>query len=99
MPDLKRHQEPLWLHDKVALVVGGTSGIGLAIATGPGDAGARFCVAGRSADKLQAALAALGASGNLDRRVGAAVYLASPAATNVTGESIRVDGGFLAAGI
>lgn len=31
--------------------------------------------------------------------VGAAIYLASPASAFVTGETIRVDGGFLAAGL
>ena len=37
--------------------------------------------------------------GTLDELVGAAIYLASPAATYVTGENIAVDGGFLAAGL
>lgn len=35
----------------------------------------------------------------VDEMVGAAVYLASPAASFVTGQSIPVDGGFLAAGL
>jgi NAD(P)-dependent dehydrogenase (short-subunit alcohol dehydrogenase family) len=37
--------------------------------------------------------------GNLDELVGAAVYLASDAATFVTGQIIAVDGGFLASGV
>jgi 2-dehydro-3-deoxy-D-gluconate 5-dehydrogenase len=37
--------------------------------------------------------------GMLDELVGAAIYLASPAASYVTGETIAVDGGFLAAGL
>jgi NAD(P)-dependent dehydrogenase (short-subunit alcohol dehydrogenase family) len=37
--------------------------------------------------------------GKVDELVGAAVYLASPAASFVTGEIIRVDGGYLAGGI
>ena len=37
--------------------------------------------------------------GNLDELVGAAVYLASDAATFVTGQVIVVDGGFLASGV
>jgi NAD(P)-dependent dehydrogenase (short-subunit alcohol dehydrogenase family) len=37
--------------------------------------------------------------GKVDELVGAAVYLASPAASYVTGEIIRVDGGYLAGGI
>ena len=37
--------------------------------------------------------------GELGELVGAAIYLASPAASYVTGETIAVDGGFLAAGL
>jgi NAD(P)-dependent dehydrogenase (short-subunit alcohol dehydrogenase family) len=37
--------------------------------------------------------------GELDELVGAAIYLASAAASYVTGETIAVDGGFLAAGL
>jgi len=41
----------------------------------------------------------MGRFGETDDMVGAAIYLASPAAQFVTGETIRVDGGFLAAGL
>lgn len=37
--------------------------------------------------------------GELDELVGTAIYLASPSANYVTGETIAVDGGFLAAGL
>jgi NAD(P)-dependent dehydrogenase (short-subunit alcohol dehydrogenase family) len=37
--------------------------------------------------------------GELDELVGAAIYLASPSASYVTGETVCVDGGFLAAGL
>ena len=40
-----------------------------------------------------------GRFGETDEMVGAAVYLASPAAAFVTGQSIAVDGGFLASGM
>ena len=40
-----------------------------------------------------------GRFGETEDLVGAAIYLASPAAAWVTGESIAVDGGFLAAGL
>ena len=41
----------------------------------------------------------MGRWGELDELVGAAIYLASPAARFVTGETLRVDGGFLASGL
>lgn len=41
----------------------------------------------------------MGRYGELDELVGAAIYLASPAAGFVTGTVINVDGGYLAAGI
>lgn len=61
MVDLSRFS----LADKYALVIGGTSGIGLAIARGYLDAGARVIVAGRSADKLERALAELAPHGEV----------------------------------
>lgn len=52
-------------------------------------------------DRKQRALSRIpmGRFGDLDELAGAAVYLASPAAKYVTGATIRVDGGFLAAGM
>jgi NAD(P)-dependent dehydrogenase (short-subunit alcohol dehydrogenase family) len=41
----------------------------------------------------------MGRFGRLDELVGAAIYLASPAASFVTGSVLNVDGGYLAAGI
>ena len=37
--------------------------------------------------------------GEVDELVGAAIFLASPSASFVTGESVAIDGGFLAAGL
>jgi NAD(P)-dependent dehydrogenase (short-subunit alcohol dehydrogenase family) len=37
--------------------------------------------------------------GSAEEMVGAAIYLISPAASYVTGETIIVDGGFLARGV
>ena len=51
------------LQDKVALVIGGTSGIGKAIATGYLQCGARVIVAGRAQPKLDAAVGELARHG------------------------------------
>jgi NAD(P)-dependent dehydrogenase (short-subunit alcohol dehydrogenase family) len=54
-----------------------------------------------SADRKAAAVARtpMKRFGETEDMVGAAIYLASPGAAFVTGETIRVDGGFLAAGL
>jgi 3-oxoacyl-[acyl-carrier protein] reductase len=49
----------LGLENKVALVAGGSSGIGLAVATELAREGAHVAIAGRDADKLQAAVQSL----------------------------------------
>jgi len=53
------------LADKNALVIGGTSGIGKAIARGYLEAGARVIIAGRNVEKLQGALAELKPHGDV----------------------------------
>jgi NAD(P)-dependent dehydrogenase (short-subunit alcohol dehydrogenase family) len=52
------------LDDQVALVIGGTSGIGRAIAAGYRDAGATVVVAGKNREKLQKAVEELGVEGH-----------------------------------
>ncbi|HXN16311.1 MAG TPA: glucose 1-dehydrogenase [Usitatibacter sp.] len=54
-----------------------------------------------SAERKTLALARtpMGRFGELSELVGAAIYLASPGASYVTGATVRVDGGFLASGM
>jgi NAD(P)-dependent dehydrogenase (short-subunit alcohol dehydrogenase family) len=59
------HAQRFSLKDQTALVIGGNSGIGKAIATGYLQAGARVVIAGRDPAKLAAALAELGAHGEV----------------------------------
>lgn len=59
---MSTHLERFSLQGQVALVIGGTSGIGLAIAGGLRDAGAMVCIVGRNPDKLAAAVAQLSTS-------------------------------------
>ena len=54
---------PGLFHGRTALITGGGSGIGLAIARELGGLGARVAIAGRKEDKLQAAAAELTAAG------------------------------------
>lgn len=57
------------LSGKTALVTGSTLGIGLAIATGLAEAGAAVVVNGRKAEAVEAAVAALKASGDVSGTV------------------------------
>ncbi len=72
MPDLSRFS----LENKTALVIGGTSGIGKAIARGYLESGARVVVAGRNTDKMAGALGELAAYGPVS---GHAADVADPA--------------------
>ncbi len=57
------HEARFSLSDKAALVLGGSGGIGLQIAQGMHEAGARVFIAGRTARKVDDAVAALRRSG------------------------------------
>jgi NAD(P)-dependent dehydrogenase (short-subunit alcohol dehydrogenase family) len=59
------HADRFSLAGQVALVIGGSSGIGKAIARGYLEAGARLIVAGRDAAKLDSAVRELGGSGEV----------------------------------
>ena len=57
------------LEGRTALVIGGTSGIGLEIALGFQAAGARVVVASRDANKIDASVAKLKSKGSAQRRL------------------------------
>jgi len=88
-----------------ALIVGGSAGIGLAVARAMLAEGARVVIAGRSAARGAAALAALdhpraaflsADAGNPAACAALAVFLASDPAKRITGQTISVTGGISA---
>ena len=74
------------LEEKVALVTGGGRGLGLGMARGLGQAGARVAIAGRSPETLAAAVASLSAEG-LDVRA-VPTDVADPAAIEAMFDSV-----------
>jgi 3-oxoacyl-[acyl-carrier protein] reductase len=73
------------LEDKVAIVTGGSRGIGLAIAQSLADAGARIAVIGRNGERAKQAAAALPGDGHQ----GFACDVADPAQVTETVAAIR----------
>ena len=58
------------LSGKTALITGGTHGLGMAMATGIGDAGAKLEINGHSKDKMELALADGGKRSLIKERCG-----------------------------
>ncbi len=77
---------------RVAVVTGGTSGIGLAIAKALADAGARVVISGRSQERGEEALEALRADG-LDAQFLACDVSDAGSVSNLIGEVVSSHGG------
>ncbi|ACU34385.1 SDR family NAD(P)-dependent oxidoreductase [Actinosynnema mirum] len=76
------------LQDKVAVITGGSSGIGLAMAHRFAAEGARVFVTGRDAARLDAAVAEIG-----DAATGVRADVADPAALDALYERVRAEAG------
>jgi NAD(P)-dependent dehydrogenase (short-subunit alcohol dehydrogenase family) len=86
------------LEGKVAVITGGSSGIGLATAKLFQQAGAKIAISGRNQKALDAAAKELGADtlvvrSDVSKLSDPALFLASGASSDVTGVELNVDGG------
>lgn len=82
--------------DRVAIVIGGSCGIGLAAAVRLGSEGARVIIANRDLEERLAAVGRVKSAGAPDDLAGAIAFLASGDAQFITGTALNVDGGRLA---
>jgi 3-oxoacyl-[acyl-carrier protein] reductase len=85
----------LGLEGKVALVAGGSSGIGLAVATELAREGAHVAIAGRDADRLQAAVQSLREVGGSGRITGSSLDLTDPDAARRWVDEVAAEFGAL----
>jgi 3-oxoacyl-[acyl-carrier protein] reductase len=85
----------LGLEGKVALVAGGSSGIGLAVATELAREGAHVAIAGRDVDRLQAAVQSLREVGGGGRITGSSLDLTDPDAARRWVDEVAAEFGAL----